>query len=88
MANSAQARKRARQADSRRLHNMSLRARMRTYVKKVLSAIQNKDAEGAKAAYQKATPVIDSMTNKGLIHKNKAARYKSRLNANIKKIAG
>lgn len=87
MANTAQARKRARQAVKHREHNMSLRSRMRTYMKKVISAIQAKDADKAKEAYKTATPVIDSMVNKGLIHKNKAARHKSRMNKEIKELA-
>ena len=84
MANSPQARKRARQAEKRRTHNASRRSMMRTYIKKVIKAIDSGDREAAVAAYQAAVPVIDRMANKGLIHKNKAARHKSRLNAHIK----
>ncbi len=84
MANSRQARKRARQAEKRRQHNASRRSMMRTYIKKVVKAIESGDREAAVAAYQAAVPVIDRMANKGLIHKNKAARHKSRLNAHIK----
>lgn len=87
MANSPQARKRARQAITRRDHNMSLRSRMRTYVKRVLAAIQLGDATKAKDAYQEAVPVIDTMVSKGIIHKNNAARKKSRLNSSIKKLS-
>jgi small subunit ribosomal protein S20 len=57
---------------------------MRTKVKNVVSAIETADYEAAQAAFQKATPSIDAAANKGLIHKNKAARTKSRLNASIK----
>ncbi len=83
MANSAQAKKRAVQAEKHRQLNASQRSMLRTYIKKVIKAIATKDAEQAQAAYKVAVPVIDSMANKGLIHKNKAARHKSRLNAHI-----
>lgn len=84
MANTPQARKRARQAEKRRAHNASFRSMVRTYIKKVISAINSKDYDKATAAYQKAVPVIDRMADKGIIHKNKAARHKSRLNSAIK----
>ncbi len=84
MANSPQARKRARQAEKRRKHNHARRSMMRTYIKKVVKAIESGDREAAVAAYQAAVPVIDRLANKGLIHKNKAARHKRRLNAHIK----
>lgn len=84
MANSAQARKRARQAVKRRERNMSARSAMRTAIKKVLNAANAGDKENAASAYKAAVPVIDKMTSKGLIHKNTAARYKSRLNARVR----
>ncbi len=84
MANSAQARKRARQADKRRSRNVAQRSEMRTHIKKVTKQIAAGDKEGAIAAYTAAVPVIDSTVGKGLIHKNKAARHKSRLNVQIK----
>ncbi|WNZ56934.1 30S ribosomal protein S20 [Microbulbifer sp. MKSA007] len=87
MANSPQAKKRARQNDKRRMHNASLRSMVRTYIKKVVAAIDAGDAEKAKTAYAEAVPVIDRMADKGIIHKNKAARHKSRLNAQIKALA-
>ncbi|QIL91502.1 30S ribosomal protein S20 [Microbulbifer harenosus] len=87
MANSPQAKKRARQNDKRRNHNASLRSMVRTYIKKVVAAIDAGDADKAKTAYAAAVPVIDRMADKGIIHKNKAARHKSRLNAQIKKLA-
>ncbi len=87
MANSPQSKKRARQAVKRRAHNASLRSMVRTYVKKVVAAIGSGDAETAKQAYAEAVPVIDRMADKGIIHKNKAARHKSRLNAQIKALA-
>lgn len=87
MANSKQAKKRAIQADKRRDHNASLRSTVRTYIKKVVLAIQSGDKEAAKAAYAAAVPVIDRIADKDQIHKNKAARHKSRLNAQIKAMA-
>ena len=84
MANSPQAKKRARQAERRRAHNASLRSLVRTNIKKVNAAINTGDAEQARAAYAAAVPVIDRMADKGIIHKNKAARHKSRLNAQVK----
>jgi len=59
---------------------------MRTFVKNVLKAVDSGDLETAKEAYRKAVPVIDSMVNKGIIHKNNAARKKSRLNARVKSL--
>lgn len=84
MANSAQAKKRARQADKRRSHNASLRSMFRTSMKKVLKAVTAGNKDEASDALKLAVPTIDSMVNKGIIHKNKAARHKSRLNAHIK----
>ncbi|ROR35111.1 30S ribosomal protein S20 [Inmirania thermothiophila] len=84
MANTRSARKRARQAEKRRRHNASLRSMVRTYIKKVYRAVQAGDLERAREAYRAAVPVIDRMAAKGLIHKNKAARHKSRLNRHIK----
>ncbi len=87
MANTPQARKRARQNDKHRAHNASLRSMVRTYIKKVNAAIAKGDVEAAKTAYTAAVPVIDRIADKGIIHKNKAARHKSRLNAHIKALA-
>lgn len=87
MANSLQAKKRARQADKARVHNASLRSMVRTYIKKVIAAIEGGDKQVAQDAYNAAVPVIDRMADKGIIHKNKAARHKSRLNAKIKALA-
>lgn len=84
MANSPQAKKRARQAEKRRTHNASLRSMVRTYLKKVLSAIESGDQAAAAAAYAEAMPVLDRIADKGIYHKNKAARHKSRLNTKIK----
>jgi len=87
VANTRQAKKRARQAENRRKRNASQRSMLRTYIKKVESALEKKQLEAAKEAYQHAVSIIDHMATKGLIHKNKAARHKSRLNARIKKLA-
>ncbi|MGS2723759.1 30S ribosomal protein S20 [Porticoccus sp. GXU_MW_L64] len=87
MANSPQARKRARQNDKRRTHNAGLRSMVRTYIKKVYAAIDAGDAAAAQEAYTAAVPVIDRIADKGIIHKNKAARHKSRLNAQVKALA-
>lgn len=84
MANTAQARKRARQAVAQRGHNMSLRSTLRTAIKKVRKAIGAGDKDAAKAVFQQSQVVIDSIADKKIIHKNTAARYKSRLSAAIK----
>ena len=87
MANSVQAKKRARQNEKRRQHNASLRSMVRTYLKKVDAAIVSGDRANAQEAYTAAVPVIDRMADKGIIHKNKAARHKSRLNAKVKALS-
>ena len=84
MANSPQARKRAKQGESRRRHNASFRSMVRTYIKKVDAAIEGGDLAAAAEAYNSAVPVIDRMADKGIVHKNKAARHKSRLNKAVK----
>jgi small subunit ribosomal protein S20 len=86
LANSAQATKRARQAENRRQRNASQRSTMRTSIKKVITAINAGDREAASQAYAAAVPVIDSAAGKGLIHANKAARHKSRLNQHIRSL--
>jgi len=87
VANSPQAKKRARQNDKARIHNASLRSMVRTYLKKVIAAIEAGDVTAAKEAYTAAVPVLDRVADKGIIHKNKAARHKSRLNAQIKALS-
>lgn len=87
LANTKQAKKRVRQSEVRRQHNASMRSMLRTYIKKVLAAIKSGDAKLAQSAMQLATPVIDRMASKGIIHANKAARHKSRLTGHIKKLA-
>ena len=87
MANTPQAKKRARQNEKARKHNASMRSMGRTYLKKVLAAIASGDKAAAQAAYAAAVSVIDRIADKGMIHKNKAARHKSRLNAKLKAMA-
>ena len=84
MANSKSAKKRTTQAERRRQHNASRRSMMRTYMKKTIAAIEAGDKEAATAALATATPLLDRMATKGLIHKNKAARHKARFTAAIK----
>lgn len=86
MANTAQARKRARQSVQRNKHNSSLRSMLRTAIKRVRQSIATGDKAAAGETLRKATSVIDSVADKNIIHKNKAARHKSRLTARIKAI--
>lgn len=84
MANSAQARKRARQNSDQRDLNMSLRSTLRTAIKKVRKAIDAGDKATAQAEFKTSMSVIDSIADKKIVHKNKAARHKSRLSGAIK----
>jgi small subunit ribosomal protein S20 len=86
MANSAQARKRARQATKQRALNMSQRSTLRTAIKKVRKAIGAGDKAAAQAVFKDSESVIDSIADKNIVHKNTAARYKSRLSAAIKSL--
>lgn len=87
MANIKSAKKRARTSEKARLHNASQRSMMRTAVKKVLKLVEAGDKAGAAEAYKVAEPLLDRFATRGLIHKNKAARHKSALSAQIKKLA-
>ena len=87
MANIASARKRARQAEMRRQHNTSLRSELRSAVRNVRKAVTAGDKKAARAVLQRAAGVIDSIADKNIIHKNTAARHKSRLAARIKAMA-
>jgi small subunit ribosomal protein S20 len=87
LANTKQASKRARQAKKHRELNVSQRSTLRTCIKKVVKAILEKNKAAAQAAFNAAQPIIDRFAGKGLIHKNAAARYKSRLSARIKAVA-
>jgi len=84
MANTAQARKRARQSIKRRARNVSQRSELRTAVKSVRKAIAAGDKAAAQKVFSESMSVIDSISDKKIIHKNKAARHKSRLSAAIK----
>jgi small subunit ribosomal protein S20 len=86
LANSLSARKRARQNEKHRLNNAGQRSRARTSIKKVLAAIEAGDKSTAEAAYKEAVPAIDRCVSKGLMHRNKAARHKSRLNQHIREL--
>jgi small subunit ribosomal protein S20 len=86
MANTKQARKRSRQATSRNLHNTALRSRLRTAIKSVRKAVAGGDKAAATAVFQKATSIIDSIADKKIVHKNAAARNKSRLAAALRKM--
>ena len=84
MANIKSAKKRAKQAVVRNERNTGQRSMLRTSIKKVLKALDANDAAGAQAAFAVAQPILDRYSSRGLIHKNKAARHKSRLTARIK----
>ena len=87
MANIKSAKKRAVQSEKRRKHNASGRSMMRTFVKKVYAAIASGDKEAAQNAFLVMQPLVDRQAAKGLIHKNKAARHKANLTAQINKLA-
>jgi len=87
MANTAQARKRARQAVKQNEHNTALRTRLRTAVKKVRKAIDAGDKAAAKTVFNESMSIIDCVADKKIVHKNKASRHKSRLSAAIKAMA-
>jgi small subunit ribosomal protein S20 len=87
MANSPQAKKRAKQAEKSRVRNVGQRSNLRTFIKKVILAVKSGDKEQAQTALKVAMPIIDSAVNKGIIHKNKASRGKSRLNSKVKAMA-
>lgn len=86
MANIASARKRARQSEKSRQANASKRSLLRSSIRRVIDAANNKDKDAATAALQKAVPVIDRMVNKGIIHRNKAARHKQQLNNLVREL--
>lgn len=87
MANTAQAKKRARQAEIHRAHNVTQRTLLRTQIKKAREAVGSKDKNSAQKAFKEAASVIDRMAGKGIIHKNAAARYKSSLNNRLRAMA-
>lgn len=87
MANTASAKKRARQAVKARARNAGQRSMIRTTIKKVVKAVDAKDKAAALTAFAEMVPVLDRYSNRGMIHKNKAARHKSRLTARINALA-
>tara|TARA_B100001758_G_C17992143_1_gene393654 strand:+ start:338 stop:601 length:264 start_codon:yes stop_codon:yes gene_type:complete len=87
LANTAQARKRVRQADKARTRNSAQKSNFRTSIKKVLKSLSEKNKEASTTNYREAVSVMDKLVTKGLIHKNKAARHKSRLNKQIKNLS-
>lgn len=86
MANTLQAKKRARQAEKHRQRNIGVRSALRTAIKKVLQAVSNKDKAAAQQAYREAVSAIDRAKAKGLLHANNAARHKSRLNGRLRNL--
>ncbi len=87
MANIKSAKKRAVQSEKNRLHNASQRSMMRTFIKKVYAEVQAGNKEAAQKAFVTMQRVVDSMASKNLIHANKASNHKSKLAAQIKKMA-
>jgi small subunit ribosomal protein S20 len=87
VANTKSAEKAARQAEKHRARNVALRSRMRSAVRKVTTAIASGNKDAAAAGYKEAVPVIDTLVNKRIVHKNKAARHKSRLAARVRAMA-
>ena len=87
MANSAQARKRARQNAGQRDRNMSLRSELRTAIKHVRKAISSSDKTNAQTVFRASVATIDSIADKGIIHKNKAANLKSKLTKRVNSLA-
>jgi small subunit ribosomal protein S20 len=87
LANTAQAKKRARQADVHRARNSAQLTLMRTQIKKARQTLEKKDKAAAQTAYREACSAIDRMAGKGNIHKNAAARYKSRLNTQLRALS-
>lgn len=84
MANTKSAEKAARQAEKHRARNIALRSRMRSAIRAVSSAVAGGNKQAAQASYRAAVPVIDTLVNKQIIHRNKAARHKSRLAARVR----
>ena len=87
MANIKSAEKRARQTIKRRASNVAGRSKLRTAIKGVVIAVEAGDKATAAAKLKAAGPIIDSAVNKGLIHRNKASRHKSALNARVKELS-
>ncbi|HEY2592063.1 MAG TPA: 30S ribosomal protein S20 [Steroidobacteraceae bacterium] len=84
MANIKSAEKAARQAEKHRARNVALRSRMRSAIREVSSAVAAGNKQAAEASYRAAVPLIDTLVNKQIVHRNKAARHKSRLAARVR----
>jgi len=84
VANTKSAEKAARQAEKHRVRNVALRSRMRTAIRKVSDALAGTDKKAIQTTYTESVPQIDALVTKGLIHRNKAARHKSRLAAKVR----
>ena len=84
MANIKSAEKAARQAEKHRARNVALRSRMRSAIREVTSAVVAGNKQAAEASYRAAVPLIDTLVNKQIVHRNKAARHKSRLAARVR----
>ncbi|HEY2418451.1 MAG TPA: 30S ribosomal protein S20 [Steroidobacteraceae bacterium] len=87
MANTKSAEKAARQAEKHRAHNVTLRSRMRTAIRHVVDAVAKGSKEEAATSYRAAVPLIDTLVNKRIIHRNQANRHKSRLAARVKALS-
>jgi small subunit ribosomal protein S20 len=87
VANIKSAEKRARQTVKRRARNVAARSKLRTAIKGVVNAVSAGDKADAAVKLKEAGPVIDAAVNKGIIHKNKASRHKSHLNARVKEMS-
>lgn len=87
MANIKSAKKRARQAIKRRAHNVIMRSRVRTAIRKVMKAIESGNKDAAKAGFAAVVPEIDRMATKGILPKNRAAHYKSQINTKLRAMA-
>ena len=87
MANTPQARKRVRQAVKARTRNAAQKSNFRSSIKKVLKSLADKNKEQSNINFKEAMSIMDKLVIKGLIHKNKAARHKSRLNKHIQKLS-
>ena len=87
MANTKSADKAARQAQQHRVRNIALRSRMRSAIRKVIDAVASSNKEQARASYLAAVPLIDTLVNKNIIHRNQADRHKSRLAGHVKALS-
>ncbi len=88
MANTKSAEKAARQAEKHRSHNVTLRSRMRSAIRRVNDAVSKGSKDEAQSSYRAAVPLIDTLVNKRIIHRNQADRHKSRLAARVKRLSG